>query len=381
MQKYSWTVDTLIDRLNYLESLNTDGFSSFMLDVVDFDKEQLKSNIEELQNPRRPVEGILNQYNLRKEALEKVKFFFPFYQEFLEKGNSFMDTYNEVNQTDENSQPIIDFKTSSLSKDDIIELTHDFFKNLNSKFYKIFLKPFNYRYDHTIFLTDSEENLFSGETFHLICTDETFINVYRDSTINDLLIAIHEYTHAICLEINPYDCDIEKGLFVEISTLFMELVAQDYITNTLNSEEGMIARINRHLNTIDDAILINLTIALMDIEKNNLHNFQSGKEIKRYRYLLPEDLRKFSLTEYLNLYYASQEEYLDSYMYAVELYEIYKNDPDKAFYYLNKIIRLDLNTRRQYYNNIKRFGLTPNLSQEKFQEELTRDLFTLCKKK
>ena len=76
MQKYSWTVDTLIDRLNYLESLNTDGFSSFMLDVVDFDKEQLKSNIEELQNPRRPVEGILNQYNLRKEALEKVKFFF-----------------------------------------------------------------------------------------------------------------------------------------------------------------------------------------------------------------------------------------------------------------------------------------------------------------
>ena len=376
MQKYSWTVDTLIDRLNYLESLNTDGFSSFELDVVDFDKEQLKSNIEDLKNPPKPVEGILNQYNLRKKALEKVKFFFPFYQEFLEKGKSFMDTYNEVNPIDEDCQSVIDLKISSLSKEDIIELTHDFFKNLNSQFYKIFLKPFNYRYDHTIFLPNDNQNLFSGETFHLISTDETFINVYRDFTINDLLIAIHEYTHAICLEINPYDCSIEKGLFGEIATLFMELVAQDYITNTLHNEEGMMAKINYHLNNIDDAILINLTMALMNIEKNNLHSFQSGKEIKKYKYLLPKDLQKFSLTEYLQLYYAYQEEYLSSYMYAIELYETYKNDPDKDFYYLNKIIRLNLNTRRQYYYNIKRFGLTPNLSQEKFQEE-----FTLSKKK
>lgn len=61
-------------------------------------------------------------------------------------------------------------------------------------------------------------------------------------------------------------------------------------------------------------------------------------------------------------------------MLAIELYKIYKEDKDKALYILKHIIMLDNTSNEQYYCNIQRLGLVPNLSIDEFQRETEQEL-------
>ena len=73
--------------------------------------------------------------------------------------------------------------------------------------------------------------------------------------------------------------------------------------------------------------------------------------------------------------------YLISYMYALELYKLYKVDPEKSLYILRKIIELNRNSEEEYYNIIKSFGLHPNDCLNKYYKKVERDALTLTRKK
>ena len=58
-----------------------------------------------------------------------------------------------------------------------------------------------------------------------------------------------------------------------------------------------------------------------------------------------------------------------------ELYMIYLDDPEKAFYLIKKIIDIDLNLPpRVYLDEINRLGINPNQNIDEYNMHLKREL-------
>ena len=74
-------------------------------------------------------------------------------------------------------------------------------------------------------------------------------------------------------------------------------------------------------------------------------------------------------------------DYVVSYMFALELYKLYLIDKEKALYYLKKIILLECRSSQEYYCNIKRLGLFPNLTSSELHKKFTNEALTLTRKK
>ena len=66
------------------------------------------------------------------------------------------------------------------------------------------------------------------------------------------------------------------------------------------------------------------------------------------------------------------ENYLTSYMFAIELYNLYYEDKEKALDTLKKIILLDNKSAKQTYQNINKLGLKANQGLKKYQKQLTK---------
>ena len=66
------------------------------------------------------------------------------------------------------------------------------------------------------------------------------------------------------------------------------------------------------------------------------------------------------------------ENYLTSYMFAIELYNLYYEDKEKALDTLKKIILLDNKSAEQTYQDIKKLGLNANQGLKKYQKTLTK---------
>ena len=73
----------------------------------------------------------------------------------------------------------------------------------------------------------------------------------------------------------------------------------------------------------------------------------------------------------------AHEEYLASYMNAIELYMLYKENKDKALDTLKRIILLDEMNEEEYYSNIKKLGIIPNFSLRSFERDLQEESMKL----
>lgn len=364
MAKYNWTIDTLIERLRLIEKLLTIETKLERLKLLNEDYNNLIKHIEDYFDYR-PFESmkLLESYDFIKQDLGKIKFLWSDYQEF----RSIIDKPIEVPE----------LKRCSLRKEDLLSITHDFYKSLNSFFFGNFMKSFYRRNDHIVFRSYNNSDL-SGETTTLPSLRECFIEIFRDGTSEDILTTIHEYMHATSVLINPYHLCQEKSLYTEIDALFMELIASDYIANLFKDNSATIfkaEKLNDYLSNSDD-----LAVMIDAITHEPKNGYQSNKELKRIAEseydVLPEEIDAIIGEPELN-----STIYLTSYMFALELYKMYQNDKEKALYYLKKIILLENMSEEEYYSNIKRFGLFPNLSLKEHYQETKKDALRLTRKK
>ena len=116
----------------------------------------------------------------------------------------------------------------------------------------------------------------------------------------------------------------------------------------------------------------------MEEEKNLEQKFSSTKEMRKHlnRNLFTDDCFNKSFNSASN----PDEEFLSSYIIAIELYMLYKEDKDKALDTLKRIILLnEMPDEEQYYSNIKRLGIIPNLSLRGFEKDLQAESLKLTR--
>ena len=247
---------------------------------------------------------------------------------------------------------LFSMKQCNLSNDDILELTHDFYKQFDSYFFKKFMGVFKYRKDIVSFKNyDGGGTL--GTCYELLCASTSYIQILRDHNIGDVTTTIHEFMHATSFSINPNHLyDPNKDFLSEFDTTFINLLATDYISQNLKTEQIYANSFNAlvdHYNSINSAYILDL-IKDEDITSNkDLSSFIKSHEANLEIIL---HYIKMDLPFYLFIYSLP-------FIFAVELYNIYKTDKDKAIYLLKKIINANCNSKEEYYQMMLDFGLIP----------------------
>lgn len=358
MKKYNWTIDTLYNRVDYLKAL--------------LDKANNKKEITEIQTDICRLENWILDFN--DDTNYDMLGFLEIYQDFKDDFLPLKFLWNDYNYFFESSKsinvPFLELKRNSLSTDDILSLTHDFYKSLNSSFYTNFMKNFDKRKKHIAF--QPQDNLeFCGETIVIKTTKEAFLTVGRYYTLEDFTTTVHKYSHATSFQINPNHLDHFKRSFTEIDSMFMELISSDYYKSLTNDNNATMVKTKIHNSYSLSSRDVALIISLIEKELERKEEFKCNKDIRQSL-----DEKRFLSLELDDILLHSSIDlsiYLTSYLFAIELYNLYKEDKEKALYILKKIILLDNKDEQQYYSNIKELGIIPNLGLHEYQTNLQNE--------
>lgn len=367
MAKYSWNIEVIKDKIKQLKKLLELEKDHRKRKLYRYDIETLECYLDGFYDTEKEDKiKLLDGYSMVKSSLEKTPFVWDDIKEF-----------KEITE-----KPLIHIPAvhrCSLSKEDILDLTHDFYKSLNHEFFINFMKNFRRRYDHIAFRnTSATED--KGNALTFITTDEAFINVYREFTLDDVFTTIHEYMHTTSNCINHNHLCRPKNLYMEIDTIFAELIAADYLESIFKNGAPTLIRAYEHGRYVCTADELSVKIELLEYEKLLGHKYNSNKELKlaakSHCDVLGEEIDElFTSPNFSGI------DYLVSYIFALELYKLYLTDKEKALYYLKKIILLECGSSQEYYYNIKRLGLFPNLTSSEFHKQFTNEALTLIRKK
>lgn len=359
MGNYNWSINSIKSLLSILKKMEKEEKDASKLLLIKKDITYIKEFISEYYNP--PFESNLDlfeKFKLDKNTLMKMPFLWDDFIRFNKITELYSSSYIP--------------KTLELTNDDLLTITHDFYsKSLNNEFYNQFIKNFNKRKNHITF-DDCKDEPYSGMTIIIPSLNESFTKIKRTNTISDVITTIHEYSHSTCSLINPYNYTKEKILYCEIESEFMELIATDYLETIFKNGEAKLYRTSIHNDFKKHAEVLVNKINLIRYESTIINGYSSYEQLENLAYkkcnLFPEELE-----DIINYKEMIPEIYLTGYLFALELYNLYKKDKDKALDFFKRIILLDCKTEEKYYNSIKSFGLIPTKSVSEFQKKLEKN--------
>lgn len=363
MKKYilDSTINEFIARLNEMASKEKD-----VMKIVSILEEIDKLNIiSQHTNFNLNTENLSTMQNFEriKKWTSNISFLWEPFKEFYNL------TFSQLPEIPPEKKIMLANKT-------ILEITHDFYQSLDKNFYSKFLKLYNKADSHVFF--DQTRNDGEGITYYLKNLNEVIMFIYRDCTINDIFTTIHESGHAIGVFINPQNMHHQKYFFGEIESIFMELIAAEYLESIFKNGYSILNRIKRHDHYCSKGIDIVDRITLVEFNAK-INGFKNGKALKSTAYnkfmISNNELKKL-----LNISDLYNESAVISYMFAINLYYLYREDSEKALYILNQIILLQCESTEEYYYRIQELGLNPLEYIKTYHEEVTNDLLTLTKK-
>lgn len=240
----------------------------------------------------------------------------------------------------------------------IVTVSSNFYRQFHGSFSDTF-KEMSLRFKDTIHMKKlTGSTITAGQTYSVYNTGITFFELGYNNTIQDYVSAIHEFGHGISCKLNPSAMwDFGKYCFIEVDSLFFELLGTDYIGNKLNRKKDAFD-INMHVlkDYIYSSMLINVKLDMYsECDRYDLNNKRFVKQ-----YLAHEvGLNKLGISDVMNTYVRDYMHYIVSYLTAVELYLIYQDNPDYALSLLFKIINIKQDSSKEYLDYIRTLGLEP----------------------
>ena len=230
---------------------------------------------------------------------------------------------------------------TTLSKNDILELANEFYKyGTNKELYDLFLKLYK-----NIDIHKSIFNRFRAFSKFWPHQNQYDSKIYCGLSYSDLFfvfVVVHEIGHGIQYLNNFYSSlYLENYIFAEIVSTFLEMVSGNYFYNSRFQKDALIYSLNDFDGIINKAKILGNYDTSLIYKKNPIDDYP----------------------------------YIVAYNIAIELYMIYLEDLDKAFYYLQKIIEIPLYLPpEEYYQRILNLGITPGKNLDKYRLHLTRKL-------
>lgn len=235
-----------------------------------------------------------------------------------------------------------------MSEDDILANVHDFYRDLDQEWLTYFNKIYRQRKD---FLSFESCRPFS---VYLSSSGIWIANLARTRTVADLVDTVHEYAHGIADQISPgikaYSPD---NILLELFPIVCQLIYLNQ--NDLPRLRVEITKyINNYLKTMHDfseEILVKFNLAEAF---GSVRNARCLSRLVRRTWGINLDKEEARI-----LYATPSEEnitYVFPFIVALELLDIYENDPDKFKYLMKQILVAE----DAPLDTLKRLAITPN---------------------
>ncbi len=266
----------------------------------------------------------------------------------------------------QDQETIIEFKPdyvqiADMNKDKVCSVTKDVYDTIkDERFTTPFLELFKQRFHYLNYVKKPRVTSHGNEavTLPVYTTRDVYIHMYKSGDIHDYLASIHEYGHAITALINQdFRFEYGKSLFIETDGIFFEMIGNDYLgDNEVDKEQSLVADIDRFYDFVYYAVVIQTKLKL----HNDFNNLRKATEDEMLDYihnkarLQDED----SIDEILHTPISDIYHYVTSYLMAIELYMLYKNDPDKALKALYELITFDSESNQNTMDMLKdKYGI------------------------
>ena len=169
--------------------------------------------------------------------------------------------------------------------------------------------------------------------------------IARENTIHDIITLGHELFHMVVRQNEePFFLDSTRTVYTEAEGYFANMLFGDLLLEEHYPKDDISFLNGYDLKTTADVIndTFVTTIALNNFENNNKIDF---KELKKYltKYNITTPINKKNFKGYLSNYFNYDANDASSYLVALDLYNLYKKDPEKALYNVLKIPNLEGN--------------------------------------
>lgn len=285
------------------------------------------------------ITSLRNHFKEESISSEDFKKIYPIYRKLIkELQNDYL--------------AIDDYKEAYISDEGTINFACDFYNSLDSESFNLFAEVFDKRKNHIKFMDESR--LHTSFMVPIVNRNEAYICCVNKPTIEKLISFIHESQHAIAFKMNnDHIKNGNKALIREADALFKQLLACYFISkyNPQFSDDCNNSKNILHENIKEE--LYALYIKNQLIYLSNKKTFNNDKELLDY--LVSHSRADINLVDYLceeslfQMYY-----YPLAYMIAVELYEMYQVDPEKALYVCNEFIKMN---NVDYYGELAKLDI------------------------
>ena len=216
-----------------------------------------------------------------------------------------------------------------LSDDELIGLTHDFYKSTDKYFYNKYLS-FEKNKDRVLNI-NRDKDCEEGFILAFPISHSKYIEVGADGFSESILVSLaHEIGHYIGSKINEGRYFAED-VFVEIESLFFELISNEYYYKVLGNKKFKENLIDHAYSYHDYAKRIMAYKRVHDKVFEDLYKLD--KPYEYFGTLSKQD------KDFKDIDVDYRMKYLVSYLVATELFEIYKDDKEKALHLLREIIK------------------------------------------
>lgn len=341
--KLSYTIENVILKIEELEQelKNIDNPQTIL--QIENDLSTLEIILQEMESVT-PSE-IPNNYRTISQQLESETKNFAFFLEDIKR-------FREL--TAQKMFNVPELPCNNLSQNQLINLLLGFYNSVDPELYSVLKTIFA---NSSIRFTKDSNSSVYGETYFLHYKKECFISINSFNTLQDFFTIIHEFAHGINFYFNNESDSVKNKYFMEIITLFMELLAADYYQQTFRSTDPIIYTANEFNNYVLIARNIDALLKLLSQVSMNFKSSQTRK--------------------ILNSNKNGNQIYLTAYLFAIELYHLYKIDPEYSLYLLKYILRLPIDNPPSFYKQLIDLDLVPNAHLSEHYQNLFENVQSL----
>lgn len=245
-----------------------------------------------------------------------------------------LDLIDEISTKIENSDKDVGYELlhtgATLSHSKMLSLVDKFYSEFDSELYQVFSDVYKDRFHNVRFLTNAENNneKSNGNTLFIDGVKANFISICDINPLENYGCAVHEYGHSIQNMINPKVAYSEReDFFLEVASIFPELVAI-YETEGIFDEDAIAYYLYTSVVTnLDFAEFLTLHTPLVNTWAGHKYVMSSKffEEIEE-NYEIDETCFEKTMATTIE----DDGVYVLSFIVALELFHIYKQDKKKA---------------------------------------------------
>lgn len=336
-------------------SLEYENIANSIFNIID--------RYDELVTKRIKLNGSVERVNFRRvieddfSILDNYGIFCPYVRRLDELGECL-----EV-------RPNSELPKITVSTHKILTVSRSFYDSIGGIFASKYVEMAK-RFKDTLHIRKLPQKVVTnGQTYSVYNTDITFVELGVNQTTQDYVSAIHEFGHGISCAINPMAMyDYGKYCFIELDSLFFEMVGLDFLSSNLSLEKDSF---DINIQVLKDYIYsAQLICSKLDMyDSLSLDQLYEKRNVKNY--LFNEiGYNKLGANDVMNTYIRDYLHYIISYLTAIELYMIYQSDKSLALDLLHKIIITKQEFPIGYLNFVKSLGLEPGKSFNDYLEIL-----------